>query len=140
MNTKHTPGPWRLGDDSTQVVTDALIIAETVPMYGAYRAEREANARRIVACVNALEGVTTEDLESGAFKAEIAATRIRKRWAKRNCIPILRPITRRRACEGVKTKRRRVCGAFRRAPRQFLERKLSRARGEMLYRDAKGLH
>jgi hypothetical protein len=29
---------------------------------------------RIVTCVNALEGVTTEELESGAFKAEIAKT------------------------------------------------------------------
>lgn len=34
----------------------------------------EADARRIVACWNALLGVSTEDLESGAFKKEIART------------------------------------------------------------------
>ena len=40
-----------------------------------WRTYSEANARRIVACVNALAGVSTEALEAGAVKALVTAAR-----------------------------------------------------------------
>ncbi len=56
---KHTPGPWRSGPDPETVwANDAELIARTAPGEGHARAH--ANAARIVACVNACEGINPE--------------------------------------------------------------------------------
>lgn len=77
--TQHTPGPWRAnkdhfgavrsepgfsikGSNSEGVNAIAFLWSRDV------EAEQEANARRIVACVNACEGISTEALEAGAVK------------------------------------------------------------------------
>jgi len=67
----HTPTPWRvtgglrmkyiesyIGNGQVQEVASCMICE-----YG----DLEANARRIVACVNACDGVPTEVLESGGI-------------------------------------------------------------------------
>ncbi len=60
---EHSPEPWEVVDDYGHVkIRDRdqrRIVSE---MYG--RDEDEANARRIVACVNFATGVSTEWLES----------------------------------------------------------------------------
>lgn len=69
---KHTPEPWRIGWDSEDeccfAVTDypgAKLIAGDI--------EREEDARRIVAVVNACEGISTEALENGVVKELLEA-------------------------------------------------------------------
>lgn len=70
---KHTPGPWHVGRkvgnmiyarDGLDVIAECDSSIDDVP-----RSVGEANARRIVACVNECEGISTADLESGAVKA-----------------------------------------------------------------------
>lgn len=80
---KHTPGPWHVGRkvgnmiyarDGLDVIAECDSSIDDVP-----RSVGEANARRIVACVNACEGISTADLESGAVKArEILAAHYKK--------------------------------------------------------------
>ena len=62
---KHTPGPWMIGrppPNGEQTIGDknGLMVAVATTGYGV---NSEANARRIVACVNACAGITTEQLE-----------------------------------------------------------------------------
>ena len=62
---KHTPGPWVIGrppPNGEQTIGDknGLMVAVATTGYGV---NSEANARRIVACVNACAGITTEQLE-----------------------------------------------------------------------------
>jgi hypothetical protein len=54
--SKHTPGPWKAYDDCMFAMRDHTL-------YVIDKAQSEANARRIVACVNACEGISTEALE-----------------------------------------------------------------------------
>lgn len=66
METKHSPTPWANGgpyiDDANQEsIADTLITGGSIAL-------QEANAARIVACVNACEGVDTEDLEHGCYE------------------------------------------------------------------------
>jgi hypothetical protein len=68
MSTKHTEG--RLVVSSTFLVCneEAKIVAQCQPMLEVPELapsvlEAEANARRLVACWNACEGISTEDLE-----------------------------------------------------------------------------
>lgn len=69
----HTPGPWRVGSkhpvlgdvQTTDIFTDEpfgdlIASCKTSPPCP----QAEANARRIVACVNACEGILTEALEA----------------------------------------------------------------------------
>lgn len=80
MSTKHTPGPW-FRDDRSGLECDVRASSErkialcwglasnNATNYNPkYRAECDANARRIVACVNACEGISADELE------EIAST------------------------------------------------------------------
>jgi hypothetical protein len=69
MNTQHTPGPWEVrfnGHKQRRIATTSTPnrhIADVVPVtYDYERAEAtmEANAQRIVACVNACEGINPE--------------------------------------------------------------------------------
>lgn len=75
----HTPAPWHNPCGEAIFSSDGKVcIGET--QYGPIgginhakdRAEARANARRIVACVNVLAGLSTEVLESGT-REEIAA-------------------------------------------------------------------
>ena len=61
----HTPEPWWVTPSGIVLAHDsnAEPIATCDPS-GATAAELKANARRIVACVNACEGLTTEALEN----------------------------------------------------------------------------
>ena len=74
---EHTREPWKYGKELSASAGEWLIsvdagscwrgnpIAETRPATG----DEQANARRIVACVNACAGVATEELEQGGFVA-----------------------------------------------------------------------
>lgn len=62
--TKHTPGPWRkeqrhhVDKYRTEIWSGSTCIVREVNLGGHYfQAEGIANAARIVACVNAMEGV-----------------------------------------------------------------------------------
>lgn len=62
----HTKEPWRIGSPPTngeQTIGDltGMMVAVTTTGYGV---DSNANARRIVACVNALKNVSTEWLEA----------------------------------------------------------------------------
>lgn len=64
--TKHTAEPWRVESDPVDVLdTRGGFIATTLaPSSSVGTARDYANARRIVAAVNAVAGMTTEELES----------------------------------------------------------------------------
>lgn len=73
----HTKEPWKYGKELTARSGEWLIsmdagdrgrgipICETRPASG----DEQANARRIVACVNACAGIPTEQLESGEARS-----------------------------------------------------------------------
>lgn len=62
--TKHTPGPWAVNPVQLNQVATADAAFEVAMATVLHPAEVTiANARRIVACVNACEGVRTEVLE-----------------------------------------------------------------------------
>lgn len=81
MNTTHTPEPWRLGSPSTVVADSAEGITlngatgpENVEYYGGNlicESVSNANAARIVACVNACKNVSNEWLQENAVYALI---------------------------------------------------------------------
>lgn len=70
--TQHTPEPWKVSPQEDSPYEDIVLSAGThkiaklwlddAPVHD-YNAEQRANARRIVACVNALANVDTELLE-----------------------------------------------------------------------------
>ena len=62
-----TPGPWRIDEYRNFVTPDGPLYlgGVTTPLtLGADMRKGWENARRIVACVNACEGISTEQLES----------------------------------------------------------------------------
>lgn len=73
MTTQHTPEPWRVAEESFDNggIQESVIrgldgraaIAVTLEFGPNNPGMREANARRIVACVNACAGIRTEALE-----------------------------------------------------------------------------
>lgn len=70
MSEKFTKGPWRIGapppnGEQTIGTNQGLMVAVATTGSGI---QTRANARRIVACVNALEHISTEDLESGRMQ------------------------------------------------------------------------
>lgn len=75
MSAKHTPGPWIIDEDASSfdIFSDAEVgtpfiasIRRSALSSGLDELAR-ANARRIVACVNACEGVPTEVLEAEKY-------------------------------------------------------------------------
>lgn len=67
MTTKHTPEPWRIDEYRNFVTPDGPLYlgGATTPLtLGEDMRKGWENARRIVACVNACEGIGTEQLES----------------------------------------------------------------------------
>ncbi len=81
MSDKHTPEPWEWGDVEIDCPTDDFYSeaikagpAEVPSLSNPERAE--ADARRIVACVNACAGIPTEDLEAsvpGSLRMAVTA-------------------------------------------------------------------
>lgn len=76
---EHTPGPWYLADSPHSALDELGYQAISSSRWGAlaevcvaggegFEREGEANARRIVACVNACEGISTASLEYGDTK------------------------------------------------------------------------
>ena len=69
---KHTPEPWNVEYTPRGTLLDAIKAesGECVALSSHERnqAGREANARRIVAAVNACTGISTSALESGAVR------------------------------------------------------------------------
>jgi hypothetical protein len=76
-HTAHTPGPWRIGQDSaahaiwTAGNVPASLIVAIRPDCTEQDNNRQANAARIVACVNAMEGIA----DPGAVPDLLAALR-----------------------------------------------------------------
>lgn len=78
----HTPGKWtvRHADDQEYPYPARLILGERGLLVAVARAaggpdkNAAANARRIVAAVNAAEGISTETLESQGYAASYIAT------------------------------------------------------------------
>ena len=81
MSQQHTPEPWRVFSHSwsnTSVLADGFdhaicgldINHATEESQESDEALMGANARRIVACVNACAGIPTEALEDGSARAE----------------------------------------------------------------------
>lgn len=75
--SKHTPEPWRVGRPYT-VVSDTPVPgmggSDAVEYYGGHLIGEsliEANARRIVACVNACKGLDTAHLESSGLVSAV---------------------------------------------------------------------
>lgn len=70
--SEHTPEPWQscLG----QEITDSHEIT-VADVFGTTDKLREANTRRIVACVNACEGISTEALEGEIIKELLEVTK-----------------------------------------------------------------
>ena len=72
--TEHTPEPWHvynqpgggqtaISSKRTHGITEGIAFMDAVLIGPQHSAKRLANARRIVACVNACEGISTEELE-----------------------------------------------------------------------------
>ncbi len=66
--SKHTPEPWNTSNGRIyQEGKKQSTIATVAKDFQDYMIFNEDDARRIVACVNALAGLTTEQIEDGAF-------------------------------------------------------------------------
>lgn len=63
----HTPEPWTYDLTHCDVVDDISDLIMRPPNYPVASDEDRANARRIVACVNACEGIPTKTLEDPNF-------------------------------------------------------------------------
>lgn len=80
MGDNHTPEPWAVYDARSQSAGEGVYIRLDNSLFmapGSTMPEKAANARRIVAAVNACAGIPTELLESGAVAALGNAT---SRW------------------------------------------------------------
>ncbi len=60
---KHTPGPWLYSDDGKNIISMDDEANENFVVAILDGPDKIANAQRIVACVNACEGIPNEDLE-----------------------------------------------------------------------------
>lgn len=88
MSTKHTPEPWALEgwlvveDHGIRfAVADIMTSAQFSTDVEVSTAVKEANGRRIVACVNACQGIETECLEHTHGLNELYDELIRQRDA-----------------------------------------------------------
>lgn len=78
MTQTHTPGTWQVGADDRN--GQAIIRNEHIEIatcwhhcVGSIEKEMRANARRIVSCVNALDGLPQDALDGGWTSAGISA-------------------------------------------------------------------
>lgn len=75
MTERHTPEPWAVAVRNVPLEHDAVAVLErapgrvvlVVPAEGTHRGTPVANADRIVACVNACTGVSSEDLGAKVY-------------------------------------------------------------------------
>lgn len=69
--SSHVPGPWSR-DRSHQIVDgNGQIVYVDNFTFGSHRTEEsQANTKRIIACVNACEGFTTEELEGANLHSD----------------------------------------------------------------------
>ena len=88
---KHTAEPWLveglMGTDSSGM--HALFHCGVGLRHGSYIKEQEANARRIVACVNACAGISTELLKDRRPLRESiisAESKIEHLWQQRDAL------------------------------------------------------
>lgn len=84
MKDKHTGGKWLISS-STMIVTDeARLIANCTPLpiqeLFINMPEAMANADRIAACVNALDGISNEALSSGVVGEMVEAVEVFKEF------------------------------------------------------------
>lgn len=73
---KHTKEPWKTYKGNTHEIfaNDGDVIASSEECHIGHR-EAEANAKRIVACVNACAGITNEALEAGVVACGVNSLR-----------------------------------------------------------------
>ena len=79
MNTQHTPEPWALSRQVEDTISPVNIISGKVEIAiiaayefrGASVEEAQANAERIVVCVNACKGVSNEWLQENGVQERI---------------------------------------------------------------------
>jgi hypothetical protein len=84
----HTPGPWDYRpEEDGKPITNGTIAVAYMDAYrpeeddgGAWEKETEANARRIIAAVNACEGLSTEALEMGIVTELLDALQAASDW------------------------------------------------------------
>ena len=70
--TEHTKEPWNVGENDAAgnfIIEDSR--SQIVCIVGDEDQDNAANARRIVACVNACEGISTEQLEQTQHAREL---------------------------------------------------------------------
>lgn len=70
--TAHTPGPWVINPDNPTFISSADNTADICEIEGwplEYAAEEDANRARIVACVNACEGIADPSVVPEAIEA-----------------------------------------------------------------------
>lgn len=85
MTQEHTPEPWKIGAYGMVVARGehgGIVIADVPRTDGDPAAE--ANARRIVACVNAFAGISTEAIEGGVIAELVSCVR--------DCADVLGPL------------------------------------------------
>lgn len=80
--TPHTAGPWAY-EMGAVVMRGQVVITDAAPD-GAPIEERRANSRRIVACVNACEGLTTEEVEGIPVRLDLLARDYRAMKSERD--------------------------------------------------------
>ena len=78
-NGKHTPGPWQtLAVRGRTIIGDGILICDMAGSDDSIERQK-ANAARIVACVNACENFTTQELqERGQLHVQLDQA---QRWA-----------------------------------------------------------
>ena len=77
----HTPGPWEVGGEGAVVAADSsdlgrLLVAHTFFVDRPFRVRPDANARRIVECVNALEGFSDPSAAKDLLEAARALVKL----------------------------------------------------------------
>ena len=72
-SAEHTPGPWRYEEYPPQVLSEdyCIAVSDDTGEYSAPGNQPEANARRIVACVNYCAGVPNEILKDSSAGGDL---------------------------------------------------------------------
>ena len=64
VSMSHTPEPWRTSSDGMAIYFHELMVAELQQNSDTHDPISRADAARIVAAVNAVAGITTEELQA----------------------------------------------------------------------------
>lgn len=73
MDTTHTPEPWRVDHNGFTLVGNDVVLGSLGGCPGTSSQEDDANAARIVACVNAMAGIKDPEGASAALHALLLA-------------------------------------------------------------------